>query len=191
MPPGLRVDTCDDAGVDTLTFRSATEADVADLVALVHAAYRDPEATGWTTEAQLLGGQRIDTAMLADALAHPDVTVVVAESAGVIVGCATLRHTDGAAVAGFGLFAVAPAHQSSGVGGALLTRVEQLAASRGATRLRLEVIHLRSELLGWYHRRGYAPTGETLPFPYGDERFGLPRRGDLHFVVLEGELGPG
>ncbi len=38
------------------------------------------------------------------------------------------------------------------------------------------------------HGRGYLPTGETRPFPYGDERFGIPRRDDLVFVVLEKRL---
>ncbi|WP_373515240.1 hypothetical protein [Persicitalea sp.] len=33
-----------------------------------------------------------------------------------------------------------------------------------------------------YERGGYALTGETRPFPMGDERFGLPKT-DLEFVV--------
>ena len=36
-------------------------------------------------------------------------------------------------------------------------------------------------------RRWHA-TGETLPFPYHDPRFGLPRRDDLYFNVLERDL---
>jgi hypothetical protein len=31
-------------------------------------------------------------------------------------------------------------------------------------------------------------TGETQPFPYEDERFGMPARDDLSFVVLEKAL---
>ena len=46
----------------------------------------------------------------------------------------------------------------------------------------------RAELIAWYERRGYVRTGETRPFPYGDERFGRPLRDDLHFVVLEKAL---
>jgi hypothetical protein len=33
-------------------------------------------------------------------------------------------------------------------------------------------------------------TGTTKPFPYGDERFGLPRRDDLQFEILEKDLTP-
>ncbi len=49
----------------------------------------------------------------------------------------------------------------------------------------MTVIQLRDRLIAWYERRGYRRTGKTLPFPYGDDRFGIPNRDDLHFVVLE------
>ena len=52
----------------------------------------------------------------------------------------------------------------------------------------MTVVQLRAELIAWYERRGYRPTGETRPFPYGDERFGTPRRDDLQFVVLHKRL---
>jgi hypothetical protein len=48
----------------------------------------------------------------------------------------------------------------------------------------MTVIGQRTDLIEWYARRGYAPTGEQRPFPYGDERFGIPLRDDLVFVVL-------
>ena len=38
----------------------------------------------------------------------------------------------------------------------------------------MTVIDLRDDLIAWYERRGYARTGEYKPFPYGDERFGIP-----------------
>lgn len=173
-----------------LTLREATSDDLPALERLVHAAYRDADQPGWTTEAAILGGQRADASMLLELLDHGEVRLVVATEAGRLVACGALRHVSGDAVATFGLFAVDPARQGSGIGGQLLTRAEDLAAAGGATRLRLEVIHTRAELLGWYRRRGYHPTGDTLPFPYGDERFGVPRRDDLHFVVLERTLAP-
>ncbi len=52
----------------------------------------------------------------------------------------------------------------------------------------MTVIVQRDELIEWYQRRGYALTGETRPFPMTDPRFGVPRRGDLAFVVLEKPL---
>ncbi|MDB5739408.1 MAG: family N-acetyltransferase [Alphaproteobacteria bacterium] len=51
--------------------------------------------------------------------------------------------------------------------------------------MEMTVIWVRDKLIGWYQRRGYVATGETRPFPYGDDRWGVPTRDDLHFVVLE------
>lgn len=177
--------TCHDASVTEPTLRQATSADVPALNGLIHAAYRDPDQPGWTTEAAILGGQRTDPSMLLELLDDAEVRLVVATEAGRLVACGAMRHAPGDVVATFGLFAVDPTRQGNGIGGQLLSHVEDLAAGSGATRLRLEVIHTRSELLGWYRRCGYEPTGETAPFPHGDERFGVPRRDDLHFVLLE------
>ena len=45
--------------------------------------------------------------------------------------------------------------------------------------------HVRDTLIAWYERRGYHRTGETEPYPYGDNRFGTPLREDLEFAILE------
>ena len=46
-----------------LTFRTAERADVPAIVALVESSYRgDASRAGWTTEADLLDGQRVDLA---------------------------------------------------------------------------------------------------------------------------------
>jgi hypothetical protein len=50
------------------------------------------------------------------------------------------------------------------------------------------VIEQRHELLVWYGRRGYHPTGETEAFPYGNPSFGEPKRDDLRFLVLHKPL---
>ena len=51
--------------------------------------------------------------------------------------------------------------------------------------MRMTVIDIRDELIAFYERRGYRRTGVYKPFPHGDERFGLPKRDDLRFEVLE------
>jgi ribosomal protein S18 acetylase RimI-like enzyme len=58
----------------------------------------------------------------------------------------------------------------------------------GISRMVMTVIEQRDELIAWYERRGYTRTGETAAFPYGDPRFGEPKRPDLRFVVLAKEL---
>jgi hypothetical protein len=48
----------------------------------------------------------------------------------------------------------------------------------------MTVIEQRRDLIAWYLRRGYVDTGRIEPFPYGNTRFGMPKRDDLRFVVL-------
>jgi hypothetical protein len=52
----------------------------------------------------------------------------------------------------------------------------------------MHVVNVRDALIAWYLRRGARKTGETEPFPYGDDRFGAPLRDDLSFLVLEKDL---
>jgi len=164
--------------------RRAHRQDVPAVVALVESAYRgDDSRAGWTTEADLLDGQRTDPREVESLLEH----IVVAEDpAGELLGCCTLVPREGHAY--FGMFAVRPGLQGSGVGSRLLAKAERLAAERNLRYVEMTVISSRSELIGYYRRRGYADTGERRPFPYGDDRFGTPKRDDLDFAVLVKEL---
>jgi len=160
-------------------------------VALVESAYRgDASRSGWTTEADLLDGQRTDAEAVAAMVADADGCVLLAETAdGELVGCCRIERLQSRAH--FGMFAVDPMRQAERVGSRLLTAAEDLARSWASAEMELTVIAQRAELIAWYERRGYRPTGETRPFPYGDERFGKPRRDDLHFVVLTKALTDG
>ena len=87
------------------------------------------------------------------------------------------------------MLTVDPQRQSAGLGRMILAAAEDHAAAHfAATRIEMTVIAQREELIAWYERRGYAPTGEQRPFPHDDPRFGLPTRDDLAFVVLEKTL---
>ena len=87
------------------------------------------------------------------------------------------------------MFAVRPTLQRAGLGRAILAESERIAVQEWRLPLmRMTVIDLRVELIEWYERRGYRRTGETRPFPATDPRFGLPRRNDLRFAVLEKAL---
>lgn len=169
----------------------AGETDVADLVELVQSAYRGEESkTGWTTEAELLDGQRLDAQIAADMIADPTGAVLLLrDELGKARACVQLRDL-GDHVAYFGTFAVSPRAQGRGVGRQVMTFAEDFARSRfGAARMRMTVIDKRAELISFYERCGYVLTGEKEPFPYGDERFGIPRTADLEFAVLVKELG--
>lgn len=170
-------------------FRAATVADVPELVELVESAYRGQASRqGWTTEADLLDGQRSDAAMASAAVTDPGGVVLIATADGTTVACCQLERRDGYAY--FGMFAVRPDRQRGGLGRAVLAEAERFARDEwGAGELRMTVIRQRDDLIAWYLRRGYTRTGETSPFPYGDERFGVPLRDDLLFEVLTKKLG--
>lgn len=166
-----------------VTIRAAEHGDVDAVLALVESAYRgEASRAGWTTEADLLEGQRTDAAAVLEAL--PDLLVSVAD--GEVVGCCAVTHHE--AHSYFGMFAVRPTLQGGGVGSALLAAAEERAQARGSTRMELTVLRQRSELIAYYERRGYVTTDELRPFHYGDERFGIPKRDDLEFVVLVKDL---
>lgn len=170
------------------TFRPATEDDVAAIVDLVESAYRgEASRAGWTTEADLLDGQRVDAAMVQAAIAGPG-AIILAVDAGEIVGCAEIKD-EGAGTGYFGMFAVAPTRQGSGLGRVLMERCLAECRDRwDARRIRMTVIAQRGDLIAWYERLGFQRTGASEPFPYGDERFGVPKRDDLEFVELVREL---
>ena len=168
--------------------RTATTADIEAIVALVQSAYRgDSGRRGWTTEADLLDGSRTDAAEVAALLQHADSEILLAERDGMLVAsCHVQRQGDSGY---FGMFAVRPEQQAAGLGKFMLAAAERVARERWQCRaMVLTVIVQRAELIAWYARRGYRPTGEYRPFPYGNERFGIPRRDDLRFAVLRKAL---
>jgi ribosomal protein S18 acetylase RimI-like enzyme len=173
-----------------ITIRDATVADIPDLHRLIESAYRgESSRAGWTTEADLLDGQRTDPDDLADILADPKQALLTARRDGEPVGCILIADR-GEGTGYFGMLSIRPTLQGGGLGRQLVEAAHAALAERfGARRVRISVFPQRETLIAWYERLGYRQTGETLPFPYGNPRFGLPKRDDLYFVVMERELG--
>ena len=171
-----------------LSFRNATPADIDTLVDLVESAYRgDVSKQGWTTEADLLGGRRTGADDISACIARPQSVILMAERGDELLGCAHVAIEDGAGY--FGMFSVSPTLQGGGIGKLLLIEAERVVREDwGLGAMRMTVIDVRDELIAFYERRGYRRTGIHKPFPYGDERFGQPKRDDLRFEILEKAL---
>lgn len=168
------------------------DVDVPAVVALMNRAYRGTGSDGgWTTEDAYLRGDRITAALLrADLAAKPDAVFLkwVDASEDAPKGCVWLEPL-GPDTWYLGSLAIDPALQNGGLGRVMLSAAEDWARARGARTVRMTVVNVRASLIAWYERRGYVDTGETDPFPYGNNRFGTPLRDDLSFVVLAKDLG--
>ena len=161
-------------------WREAEPSDVQALLALVQTAYRG--SGGWTNEVGLIEGQRIDSEELLAEIDSPRAVVMVAPGSGAIHACCTVRRGE-PGVAHFGLFAVDPARQASGLGRQLLSAARRLAADRfGADTLEISVVSGQAALITWYERLGFTATGTTVPFP--DDPTDRPLVAGLHFVVM-------
>ncbi|MEJ7747267.1 MAG: GNAT family N-acetyltransferase, partial [Luteimonas sp.] len=135
-------------------------------------------------EADFLDGNRIDPDVLRHDIERRHSCVIIAERDGQLLACAHVSEEDGSGY--FGMFSVQPDLQGGGVGKALLVEAERLVHEEWQLpSMRMTVIDIRDELIAFYERRGYHRTGIYKPFPYGDARFGIPKRDDLRFEVLE------
>lgn len=171
-----------------IQFVIAGPKDIPNLHRLVNSAFRgETSRKGWTTEDHLLGGQRIDDDMLFDAMMGLHRRVFLAIENEKLIGCVALELAG--AKAKLGMLTVEPGLQGGGAGRFLVRSAENWAQKNWATQLmEMTVIRQRKELISWYMRQNYQLSSETRPFPYGNDRFGLPKQQDLEFVVLVKEL---
>jgi ribosomal protein S18 acetylase RimI-like enzyme len=174
--------------VPRLQFRPATHADVDAVVALVESAYRgDASKAGWTTEADMLGGRRTGADDVLACIERPRSRILLALQDGELRACAHVAEEHAAGY--FGMFSVQPNLQGGGIGKAVLDEAERIVRDEWLLpAMRMTVIDIRAELIAWYERRGYRRTGIKKPFPYGDPRYGIPKRDDLRFEILEKNL---
>jgi GNAT superfamily N-acetyltransferase len=151
--------------------RNAEPADAESIARLVNAAFR-PER--FFVDADRTNPEKV-RALLEKG------KFLLAEDAGVLVACVyvELRGERGY----FGLLAVDPARQRTGMGSRLIDAAEDYCRSAGCRVMDLTTVNLRKELPGYYRRRGYVENG-TLPFP-ADQ---YPPKMPCHLVKMSKSL---
>ncbi len=168
----------------------ATQADFPAVVELMNRAFRGHGAdASWSTEERYLEGTRTSEELLREeTAAHADARLLLwRKPDSTLLGCVWMQPEEND-VWYLGSLTISPLQQKAGLGRSLLTAAENWAFARGAQQIKMTVVHVRAALVEWYARRGYKLTGETQPFPYGDERYGTPTRDDLYLVVLSKRL---
>jgi GNAT superfamily N-acetyltransferase len=170
-----------------MILHDAVEADFTEIIELANVAYRKTgPGSSWNSEEGLIAGQRLNESLLREEFARKlkaHLLVYRETPDGPLLGTVWLEPKD-TSTWYLGLLTVRPDQQAHGLGKTILAAAEDFVRAQGGTYIRMTVLHVRSTLIAWYQRRGYALTGETEPWHYDDERFGKALRDDLYFVVM-------
>lgn len=170
-----------------IRLQTATSEQATELAKLVNSAYRGEYAQlGWTTETDLLGGQRTDAESLVKLIESPlnQIEIAYDGNSQKIIGSVHLIQEPPDTLY-IGMLTVEPTLQGQGLGKILLNHIEQVAKAYGFKRVRFTVIPTRTELVAFYERRGYTPTGKFEAFPQQDTKFGLPKVSGLILKEFE------
>lgn len=169
------------------------------VVHIVNQGYRGRES--WTTEADIVAGMRTTRDGVSSVLSSMQILVASVGSddeTELVIGCVetgSVTETVVGPIEGtepsfyLGMLAVDPVYQSSGVGRALCEEVFRCAREEGkATRVVMDVLSCRTELIAWYERMGFRPTGHRK-----DARSFMDAKGetllkDCDFILLEKKL---
>lgn len=197
---------------DVILSRIASHDDITDLHSLINSCYRksttDAAAvTGWTTEGEVLGGQRVDPVMLREIIDdttgvlivfhYHDALAATDAPPQPLIGCvhvqrqAATAHYSQSPRAYFGMLSTRPTLQSSGIGAHMIATAERYVRSVWPDLLIMEctVVHTRATLIAYYQRRGYVMMTEygLEEFPLDEERYGRPlvHRDELRFATMQ------
>ena len=169
-----------------MCIKKAIVADTTELTALINGAYRgESSKAGWTSEAHLLEGTRIDELTMLSYLQDENITILkyVGDNE-IIKGCVYLEQKEGKLY--LGMLTVSPLVQAKGIGRQLLKEAEHYAKKNDCPAVFMTVISSRQELVDWYIRRGYHATGEIRQFPM-HEKFGVIKQ-PFDLMVMEKQI---
>lgn len=148
--------------------RRAGIQDIPAICKLMNVAYRGKTGQSWTTEKDMIAGDRISPAQLQEHLVQQNFELWLLEGqmhAASLIGCIGICYQGDKAE--IGSFSVDPALQNQGLGKELLNFAEQqvIAHYPEIKILEMYVLSLRTELMAFYARCGYLKTAHTEEYP--------------------------
>jgi ribosomal protein S18 acetylase RimI-like enzyme len=163
----------------------ATHENATAITTLLNSAYRgETSRKGWTTEANLISGNKRTNVEEIKKLMELSGSVFLIYKDERIKGCVNLQQPDSRLY--LGMLSVEPVLQGSGIGKKLLYAAEEYAKYKNLSIIYMTVIDVRKELIDWYKRYGYADTGERRFFRENKESGKHLQQ--LQFMVLEKEI---
>lgn len=145
-----------------LDFDIATISDAQSICDLLNLSYR--QNLGWTNEYAIVAGPRCDKKHIEKQIQMSNVTFLVIRNKNDLQSCISITMTQHDAE--FGAFAVHPQQQNKGHGSQLLLCAEYYAQKKlGANKAKIFVLKPRTELIEYYHRRGFNLSNNTKYFP--------------------------
>lgn len=159
--------------------------DIAAICKLMNLAYREKSGQSWTTEKDLVAGDRITAAQLLEQLQQPNFELWLLEDLEYsphLLGCIGISFQSECAE--IGSFSVDPAMQNQGLGKELLNFAEKhvIAEYPEIKIFEMYVLSLRTELIAFYERCGYQQTGHREDYPI-HANVGMPLV-DLHLLQM-------
>lgn len=159
--------TCIQEKFNVRPIRKENVAEKQAIVALVNRCYRSSE--NWTNESKIVSGLRITMESLQEALQQSEILVVEDRCTGALVACIKTGVTNETVVGplpectGYmGMFAVSPEYQSQGIGSYLMNAAERFCEEKGMTKMTMDVLSVRHDIIKWYERRGYKQTDDSI-----------------------------
>lgn len=165
--------------------RLAEIRDIAAICKLMNLAYREKAGQSWTTEKDIVAGERITATQLQVQLQQQSFELWLLEDLEYsphLLGCIGLNFQSEHAE--IGSFSVDPKMQNQGLGKKLLNFAEQHVITEypEIKLFEMYVLSLRTELIAFYERCGYQQTGHREDYPI-HANIGLPLV-DLHLLHM-------
>jgi ribosomal protein S18 acetylase RimI-like enzyme len=171
--------------VESITFREANIKDIPQIVDLVNISYRSKDLKGWTSEVDIVDGDRINPEQVKE-LFKEDSKLLVMFDNHELIGCVHIQKNYSSCY--IGMLTTHPKVQNIGFGKRLLTLAEEYSIENYSVNFfKMSVLSVRKELINFYERRGYKLTGDSEPYPV-DANVGTPLSLGIQVLHLKKEI---